>query len=48
MPKNCSRAFIKMTEMIDKVLLSGNKNDITDLKSLFGLQDVSHHDDFAA
>ena len=47
MPKNCSRDVVTVIEYVDQVLAYGNKQDVHDLKAMFGMQDVAHNDDFA-
>nr|XP_036589823.1 serine carboxypeptidase S28 [Colletotrichum truncatum]KAF6801828.1 serine carboxypeptidase S28 [Colletotrichum truncatum] len=48
MPQNCSRDFERMIDHIDNVLLSGKDDEIYQLKKKFGMQDLSHNDDFAS
>ncbi|KAH8094922.1 peptidase S28 [Cristinia sonorae] len=46
MPKNCSADVQAATAFIDQVLGSGNTQNISSLKTSFGLSVLSHHDDF--
>ncbi|KAK1982254.1 serine carboxypeptidase S28 [Colletotrichum cereale] len=48
MPKNCSRDYERIIEHVDAVLTNGTKGEIHALKKKFGMQDVTHDDDFAA
>lgn len=48
MPKNCSKDVNLVIEHIDTVLTTGTDDEIHDLKAMFGLETVEHHDDFAA
>ena len=48
MPANCSADVQAVIAHVDSVLLSNNTADITNLKTMFGLQGLSHNDDFAA
>jgi hypothetical protein len=48
MPRNCSKDVKAVITYVDKVFASGNKQDISDLKALFGLPQLDHADDFAS
>ncbi|KAL1861845.1 hypothetical protein VTK73DRAFT_6905 [Phialemonium thermophilum] len=48
MPRNCSRDLERIVEHIDGVIGEGNATEIAQLKESFGLQDLSHADDFGA
>lgn len=48
MPQNCSTDISLVIDHIDSVLLNGTASEIRSLKSMFGLQDLEHKDDFAA
>ncbi|TDZ36495.1 putative extracellular serine carboxypeptidase [Colletotrichum spinosum] len=48
MPQNCSRDFERIVDHVDKVLLTGSEDEVHDLKKKFGLQNVTHNDDFAS
>lgn len=48
MPQNCSKDVSLVVDHVDKVLTHGNVSSKLALKSMFGLQDVEHDDDFAA
>jgi hypothetical protein len=46
MPKNCSKDLSLVIDYMDDILMTGNAQNKTDLKTMFGLQDVEHDDDF--
>lgn len=46
MPENCSKDVILVIEDMDNVLTTGTEDEIYELKSMFGLEDVEHNDDF--
>lgn len=46
MPKNCSREFERIADHIDKVIERNNETEIYNLKDMFGLAGLEHHDDF--
>jgi hypothetical protein len=48
MPKNCSKDVSLVIDYIDNVLTTGTAANKTSLKTMFGLQDVQHDDDFAS
>ena len=48
MPKNCSKDVSLVIEYIDEVLTTGSVANKTSLKTMFGLQDLEHDDDFGA
>jgi hypothetical protein len=48
MAQNCSADVTLVVDHIDSVLSTGTADDITSLKSMFGLAALEHHDDFAA
>ena len=48
MPQNCSADVQAVIEHIDSTLNSNNSIAIRDIKAVFGLDGLSHHDDFAA
>lgn len=48
MPQNCSKDVSLVVDYVDKVLNHGNATSKTALKSMFGLENVEHDDDFAA
>ncbi|RFU74516.1 peptidase s28 [Trichoderma arundinaceum] len=48
MPKNCTSDYAQIIQHVDQVLLGRNQKAKDELKSLFGLGDVEHDDDFAA
>ena len=47
MPKNCSKDVSLVIDYIDEVLTTGSPSNKTALKTMFGLEDVEHDDDFA-
>ena len=48
MPKNCSNDLTLVIDYIDKVLTKGNDTAKYELKAKFGLEDLTHDDDFAS
>lgn len=48
MPANCSKDVTLVIDHVDQVLTTGSTADKTALKTMFGLQDVEHDDDFAS
>lgn len=48
MPQNCSNDLQLVISHVDSVLTNGSKSDVSKLKSMFGLGDVQHNDDFGA
>ncbi|EGP89515.1 serine carboxypeptidase [Zymoseptoria tritici IPO323] len=48
MPKNCSQDVSLVIDHMDNILINGTEDEAKELKALFGLQDVSHNDDFMA
>ncbi|KAI0764283.1 peptidase S28 [Trametes elegans] len=48
MPANCSADVAAVITHVDSVLATNDSAQITTLKSTFGLQGLSHNDDFAA
>jgi hypothetical protein len=46
MPKNCSKDISLVIDYMDDVLMTGSAKNKTDLKTIFGLQDIEHDDDF--
>lgn len=48
MPKNCSKDANLVIEHMDGILQKGNKQEIHDLKAMFGLESLEHDDDFMA
>ncbi|XDG03846.1 hypothetical protein ABKA04_003461 [Annulohypoxylon sp. FPYF3050] len=48
MPKNCSKDFSSIVNHVDRVLTHGTPKEQSNLKQLFGLQDLSHNDDVGA
>src|SRR5947207_10693016 len=48
MPKNCSKDVSLVIDYIDEVLTTGSQANKTALKTMFGLQEVEHDDDFAS
>ena len=48
MPKNCSADVEAVIKYIDETFDSGNATAIHDMKSIFGLEDIVHADDFGA
>ncbi|GAB1739785.1 hypothetical protein NU219Hw_g4722t1 [Hortaea werneckii] len=48
MPQNCSADVSLVIDHMDDVLTNGSENEIHDLKTMFGLQNVTHNDDFMA
>lgn len=47
MPQNCSKDYTAIINHVDNVLTHGSPEEQTDLKQLFGLQDLAHLDDAA-
>ncbi|EMC90840.1 hypothetical protein BAUCODRAFT_99497 [Baudoinia panamericana UAMH 10762] len=47
MPQNCSKDVSLVIEYVDGVLTNGTDDEVYDLKAMFGLQNVTHNDDFA-
>lgn len=48
MPKNCSKDVSLVIDYMDGVLMNGTAAEIYNLKEMFGLQNVTHNDDFMA
>jgi hypothetical protein len=48
MPKNCSADLREVVEFMDGVLTNGTGEEVYALKAKFGLQNVTHNDDFMA
>ena len=48
MPANCSADIEAVIAHVDSVIASNDSTQINTLKSTFGLQGLSHNDDFAA
>ena len=48
MPTNCSTDLQLVIEHVDSVLNTGSPEDVTDLKSMFLLENVTHNVDFAS
>ncbi|KAI2465384.1 endoprotease endo-Pro [Annulohypoxylon bovei var. microspora] len=48
MPKNCSKDYSAIVDHVDRVVTHGSRKEQTDLKHLFGLQDLTHLDDVAS
>ena len=48
MPANCSTDLQLVIEHVDSVLNTGSAEDVTDLKSMFLLENVTHNVDFAS
>lgn len=48
MPKNCSSDITLVIDHMDDVLMHGTAEEITSLKTMFGLETVEHNDDFMA
>jgi len=48
MPKNCSKDVSLVIDYMDGVLTNGTVQEIRNLKAMFGLQNVTHNDDFMA
>ncbi|EGP83270.1 unnamed protein product [Zymoseptoria tritici ST99CH_3D1] len=46
LPRNCSTDFSQVIDYMDDVVLHGTPQAVTQLKSRFGLEDVSRNDDF--
>jgi hypothetical protein len=46
-PRNCSADVKAVVSYVDGVFAAGDKDDISDLKALFGLGQLEHPDDFA-
>lgn len=47
-PRNCSADIKAVIKYIDDIFAAGNKDDIQDLKDMFGLGQLEHADDFAS
>ena len=47
MAQNCSKDISLVIDHIDGILLNGTDEEVTDLKTMFGLQTIEHNDDFA-
>lgn len=47
LPRNCSSDVKAVIAYVDDILSNGSEQEVTDLKALFGLSFLSHHDDFA-
>ncbi|USP82861.1 hypothetical protein yc1106_10135 [Curvularia clavata] len=45
-PKNCTKDVAQVIDHIDSVLLNGSQKEIDTLKANFGLQNLTHNDDF--
>lgn len=48
MPQNCSADVSLVIDHMDDVLMNGSPSEIVELKTMFGLQNVTHNDDFMA
>ncbi len=48
MRRNCSADFTRISDHIDGVIQHGNKTEIHELQKSFGLEGLSHPEDFAA
>lgn len=48
MPTNCSKDVTLVIDYMDGVLANGTAQEIYNLKAMFGLQNVTHNDDFMA
>ncbi|MCJ1288096.1 hypothetical protein MMC26_007451 [Xylographa opegraphella] len=48
MAQNCSSDVSLVIDHVDKVLNNGSKSQIHELKTMFGLQQLEHNDDFAS
>ena len=48
MAKNCSADVEAVIKYIDETFDSGNATAIHNMKSIFGLEDIVHADDFGA
>jgi hypothetical protein len=48
MPANCSKDVALAVNHIDTVLKFGDADEIFDLKSIFGLQQLTHNGDFTS
>ena len=48
MPANCSKDVSLVIDYMDGVLTNGTAQEVYSLKSMFGLQNVTHNDDFMA
>jgi hypothetical protein len=46
MAKNCSTDVSLVVDYMDSVILNGTESEIKSLKTMFGLQDLEHNDDF--
>nr|POF03037.1 putative extracellular serine carboxypeptidase [Quercus suber] len=46
MPKNCSKDVSLVVDYMDDILMHGSASEIDSLKAKFGLQNVTHNDDF--
>lgn len=47
MPQNCSTDIQLVIEHVDSVLNTGTDDDITALKTMFMMENVTHNVDFA-
>lgn len=47
-PRNCSSDVRAVIGYVDRVFAEGTAQDIYKLKAMFGLENLEHHDDFAA
>jgi hypothetical protein len=48
MPQNCTADYIQIIQHVDQVLLGPNEKAKDELKTLFGLGDLEHNEDFGA
>ncbi|PVH97482.1 serine carboxypeptidase [Periconia macrospinosa] len=48
MPANCSKDLSLAIDYMDNILLNGSDDEVLELKTQFGLQNVTHNDDFMA
>jgi hypothetical protein len=48
MPKNCSKDMERIVEHVDAVIEKGDADEIAKLQKSFGLQELTHVEDFAA
>nr|POE51727.1 putative extracellular serine carboxypeptidase [Quercus suber] len=46
MPKNCSKDVSLVVDYMDDILMHGSAAEVHDLKAKFGLENVTHNDDF--
>ncbi|KAJ2896682.1 serine carboxypeptidase S28-domain-containing protein [Zalerion maritima] len=46
-PRNCSKDIQAVISYVDETLESGTDKEVDELKAMFGLAKIEHHDDFA-